>query len=84
MYCSNDLLVTTLHAMGRSFFDFVSEKEEDVVNGWINSVKGWGVNDLGQPSDGGFGYGRFTLLTQGRDSRFVYILTFKPALVLDP
>lgn len=69
MYCSNDLLVTTLSVMGRSFFDFIYEKDEEVVKNWINQVKTWGVNDLGQPSDGGFGYGWFTLLTRGRDSR---------------
>ncbi|KAF8073971.1 hypothetical protein FPV67DRAFT_1778536 [Lyophyllum atratum] len=68
LYCSNDYLVTTLSAMGRSFFDFVDEKDEETVRRWIDQVKGWGVNDLGQPSDGGFGYGGFTLLTKGRDS----------------
>ncbi|GLB38650.1 putative PAS fold [Lyophyllum shimeji] len=68
LYCSNDLLVTTLSAMGRSFYDFVDEKDEEMVRRWIDQVKSWGVNDLGQPSDGGFGYGGFTLLTKGRDS----------------
>ncbi|KAG5646008.1 hypothetical protein DXG03_004610 [Asterophora parasitica] len=68
LYCSNDNLIMTTSAMGQPFFDFVAEKDEDTVRNWIDSVKGWGVNDLGQPSDGGFGYGRFTLLTKGRDS----------------
>ncbi|KAF5377880.1 hypothetical protein D9615_006673 [Tricholomella constricta] len=68
LYCSNDLLVTTTSAMGHPFFDFVHEKDEETVRSWIDSVKGWGVNDLGQPSDGGFGYGCFTLLTKARDS----------------
>ncbi|RDB14703.1 hypothetical protein Hypma_016356 [Hypsizygus marmoreus] len=68
MYCSNDYLVTTLSAMTRSFFDFVHEKDESTVRSWIDCVKGWGVNELGQPSDGGFGFGRFVLLTKGRDS----------------
>ncbi|KAF8229637.1 hypothetical protein L208DRAFT_1401789 [Tricholoma matsutake] len=68
LYCLNDLLVTTLSAMGRSFFDYVAKKDEETVRSWIDCVKGWGVNELGQPSDGGFGFGRFVLLAQGRDS----------------
>lgn len=68
LYCSNDLLVSTTAAIGRSFFDFVVKKEEEIVRSWITCVKGWGVNESGQPSDGGFGFGRFTLLTEGRDS----------------
>ncbi|KAG6812302.1 hypothetical protein H0H92_003475 [Tricholoma furcatifolium] len=68
MYCSNDCLVTTLSAIGRPFFDYVHEADEETVKKWIETVKGWGVNDLGQPSDGGFGYGLFTLLAKGRDS----------------
>ncbi|KAF9465271.1 hypothetical protein BDZ94DRAFT_1214751 [Collybia nuda] len=68
LYCSNDLLVTTLSAVTRSFFDFVAKRHEETVRSWIDCVKGWGVNELGQPSDGGFGFGRFTLLAQGRDS----------------
>ncbi|KAG5638734.1 hypothetical protein H0H81_010544 [Sphagnurus paluster] len=68
LYCSNDNLITTTTAMGRSFYDFVHEKNEATVRSWIDAVKGWGVNELGQPSDGGFGYGCFTLLTKGRDS----------------
>jgi hypothetical protein len=68
LYCSNDLLVSTTSAIGRSFFDFVIKKEEDIVRSWITCVKGWGVNEIGQPSDGGFGFGRFVLLTEGRDS----------------
>ncbi|KAG6836080.1 hypothetical protein H0H93_011586 [Arthromyces matolae] len=65
MYCSNDCLVTTLNAMGRPFFDFVHESDEETVKKWIETVKGWGVNDLGQPSDGGCGYGCFKLLARG-------------------
>jgi len=68
MYCSNDLLVSTTSAIGRSFFDFVVKREEEIVRSWITCVKGWGVNESGQPSDGGFGFGRFVLLTEGRDS----------------
>ncbi|KAI6020303.1 hypothetical protein BKA83DRAFT_4464667 [Pisolithus microcarpus] len=59
-YCSNDLLFETTVVMGRSFYDFVSPKNEQ---------RAWGINERGQPSDGGFGFGRFTLLHKGRDSR---------------
>jgi hypothetical protein len=62
--------------MGRSFFDYVAKKDEETVRSWIDCVKGWGVNELGQPSDGGFGFGRFVLLAQGRDSTFVSRLLF--------
>ncbi|KAF9013153.1 hypothetical protein BDQ17DRAFT_1342857 [Cyathus striatus] len=68
LYCSNDLLVQTTSCTGRSFFDFVAKKDEDIVRSWIDCVKGWGVNERGQPSDGGFGFGKFALLTEGRDS----------------
>lgn len=67
-YCSNDLLLSTTAAIGRSFFDFVAKKDEDIVRSWIDVIKGWGVNERGAPSDGGFGFGRFGLLTEGRDS----------------
>ncbi|KAF8895588.1 hypothetical protein BD779DRAFT_1609090 [Infundibulicybe gibba] len=67
-YCSNDFLISTTSAIGRSFFDFVSKKDEDIVRSWIDVIKGWGVNERGQPSDGGFGFGRFVLLPEGRDS----------------
>ena len=69
LYCSNDSLIPTTTCMGRSFFDFVSRKDEDLVRSWIDVIKSWGVNERGQPSDGGFGYGKFTLLVRGRDSR---------------
>jgi len=68
LYCSNDLLISTTDAIGRSFYDFVAEKDEERVRSWIQCVKGWGVNEKGQPSDGGFGFGKFTLLAEGRDS----------------
>ncbi|KIK18622.1 hypothetical protein PISMIDRAFT_684071, partial [Pisolithus microcarpus 441] len=35
-------------------------------------VKAWGINERGQPSDGGFGFSRFTLLHKGRDSRCAF------------
>jgi len=68
IYCSNDNLISTTDVMGRPFFDFVSERNEELVRTWIDMVKGWGVNERGQPSDGGFGFGRFTLCLKGRDS----------------
>ncbi|RDX49966.1 hypothetical protein OH76DRAFT_1403214 [Lentinus brumalis] len=68
LYCSNDSLMSTTTCMGRSFFDFVSRKDEDLVRSWIDVIKSWGVNERGQPSDGGFGFGKFTLLVRGRDS----------------
>lgn len=69
LYCSNDSLMATTTCMGRSFFDFVSRKDEDLVRSWIDVIKSWGVNERGQPSDGGFGFGKFNLLVRGRDSR---------------
>ncbi|EIM85752.1 uncharacterized protein STEHIDRAFT_168836 [Stereum hirsutum FP-91666 SS1] len=68
IYCSNDTFLPTTTVMGRSFFDFVAKKDEDLVRSWIDAVKGWGVNERGQPSDGGFGFGKFQLYRQGRDS----------------
>ncbi|KAG7088093.1 hypothetical protein E1B28_012119 [Marasmius oreades] len=70
MYCSNDHLI---YAPGRinvweqrSFFDFIATKDEDRVRSWIDVVKSWGVNERGQPSDGGFGFGKFGLVSGGR------------------
>lgn len=54
---------------GRPFFDFVSARNEELVKTWIDMVKGWGVNERGQPSDGGFGFGKFALIAGGRNSR---------------
>ncbi|THH10813.1 hypothetical protein EW146_g8258 [Bondarzewia mesenterica] len=68
IYCSNDSFLSTTAVMGRSFFDFVAKKDEELVRSWIDAVKGWGVNERGQPSDGGFGFGKFMLCLQGRDS----------------
>ena len=71
VYCSNDSFLSTTVVMGRSFFDFVTKKDESLVRSWIDAVKGWGVNERGQPSDGGFGFGKFHLFVQGRDSRCI-------------
>ncbi|EIN12929.1 hypothetical protein PUNSTDRAFT_97905 [Punctularia strigosozonata HHB-11173 SS5] len=68
MYCSNDFLLQTTLCMGRSIYDFVAKKDEDLVRSWVDAVKGWGVNERGQPSDGGFGFGRFRCCRKGRDS----------------
>ncbi|KAH9841393.1 uncharacterized protein C8Q71DRAFT_700276 [Rhodofomes roseus] len=68
LYCSNDSLISTTRVMGRSFYDFVMSKDEVTVRAWIDVIKGWGVNERGQPSDGGFGFGKFTLCVGGRDS----------------
>ncbi|KAH9931642.1 uncharacterized protein BXZ73DRAFT_77666 [Epithele typhae] len=68
LYCSNDSLLPTTTCMGRSFFDFVSVKDEPLVRSWIDVIKSWGVNERGQPSDGGFGFGKFSLIVHGRDS----------------
>ncbi len=68
LYCSNDLLIDSGDSLGRSFFDYVSRNSETNVRDWINLVKGWGVNETGQPSDGGFGFGKFALLKEGRES----------------
>jgi hypothetical protein len=69
MYVTNDDLLPNRRAIGRSFFDFVVRSDEAIVRSWIDAVKGWGVNERGQPSDGGFGYGKFTVCLNGRDSR---------------
>ncbi|KAF8125185.1 hypothetical protein EV363DRAFT_1270219 [Boletus edulis] len=68
-YCSNDHLLSTTAVMGRSFFDFVAPRSDKIVRSWIDVIKEWGVNERGQPSDGGFGYGKFLLHPKGRDSR---------------
>lgn len=77
LYCSNDSLVSTTKAMGRDFFDFVIRRDEEKVRSWIDVVKGWGVNERGQPSDGGFGFGKFAMCVQGRDSRCVPVSGFR-------
>ena len=71
VYCSNDNFVSTTTVMGRPLFDFVVPRQEELVRSWIDAVKGWGVNERGQPSDGGFGYGKFLLYRPGRNSRSV-------------
>ncbi|THU97110.1 hypothetical protein K435DRAFT_663243, partial [Dendrothele bispora CBS 962.96] len=66
LYSSNSLLISDPQPTGRSFFDFVAKSDESIVREWISVVKGWGVNERGQPSDGGFGFGRFNLVVEGK------------------
>ena len=77
-YCSNDSFLSTTQILGRPFFDFVTKRDEALVRSWIDAVKGWGVNERGQPSDGGFGFGKFHLFPRGRDSVYVLLLFFFP------
>jgi hypothetical protein len=70
-YYSNHRLVTPAAATTRTFFDFVALQDEAVVRSWLEVIKTCGVNDRGHPSDGGFGYGRFLLCPEGRDSMCV-------------
>ncbi|ESK82972.1 potassium voltage-dependent transporter [Moniliophthora roreri MCA 2997] len=75
MYCSNDHLIDPPDKDGhlgwhhRSFFDFVSDSSTEQVKQWIDTVKSWGVNERGQPSDGGFGFGRFGLVRRGKATK---------------
>ena len=68
-YCSNECVFPTTAIMGRPFYDFVAPKDEDLVRSWIEACKTLGVSECGQPSDGGFGFGKFTAYLPGRDSR---------------
>ncbi|KII90935.1 hypothetical protein PLICRDRAFT_39514 [Plicaturopsis crispa FD-325 SS-3] len=68
VYCSNNDILDPTVAMNRSFFDFVTIEDEGLVRAWIEQVKTWGVNERGQPSDGGFGFGTFWACPTGRDS----------------
>ena len=78
IYCSNDSFLSTTQIMGRPFFDFVAGRDEALVRSWIDAVKGWGVNERGQPSDGGFGFGKFQLFPRGRDSVYVILSDLFP------
>ncbi|KAF8182279.1 hypothetical protein BJ912DRAFT_1124061 [Pholiota molesta] len=55
LYASNDLLLSSSAAIGRSFYDFVEAKDEAVVRSWIGCVKGWGVNEKGSRATAGSG-----------------------------
>nr|GAT55862.1 predicted protein [Mycena chlorophos] len=64
-------LIAPSAARRRPFFDFVARDDEALVRSWLGAVKTCGVNDRGQPSNGGFAYGRFLMCPQGRDSTAV-------------
>ncbi|CAK5270642.1 unnamed protein product [Mycena citricolor] len=65
---TNHQLVDAGSATTRPFFDFVAPDDEMVVRSWLCVVKRCGVNDHGQPSSGGFSYGRFLFFPRGRQS----------------
>ncbi|KAJ7133635.1 hypothetical protein C8R44DRAFT_772810 [Mycena epipterygia] len=65
---SNHHLILPAAATTRAFFDFVSHADETIVRSWLAAIKTCGVNDRGHPSGSGFGYGRFLLCAEGRDS----------------
>ncbi|KAJ7728839.1 hypothetical protein DFH07DRAFT_969744 [Mycena maculata] len=67
-YYSNAQLITPAAATRRAFFDFVARADEPVVRSWLEAIKTCGVNERGHPAGGGFGYGRFRLCIEGRDS----------------
>lgn len=71
LYCFNNPFLRIGTLAGLSFFDFVAARDEEFVRSLIMTVKGWGVNELGQPSDGGFGFGRFHLCLTRRGLRYV-------------
>ncbi|KAF8526092.1 hypothetical protein JB92DRAFT_2873302 [Gautieria morchelliformis] len=68
MYCTNDCILSAEKVFNRSFYDFVSPSDEANVRQWIDVSKGWGVSDMGTPSDGGFVFGSFKICIEGRDS----------------
>ncbi|KAJ6582795.1 hypothetical protein B0H10DRAFT_2098139 [Mycena sp. CBHHK59/15] len=67
-YYSNNQIISAAAATKRPFFDFVAVRDESVVRSWLDVIKACGVNERGHPSSGGFGYGRFLLCTEGRDT----------------
>lgn len=66
LYASNHLVLKGSELLGRSFFDFVAPEDVDIVRAWIVNVKSWGKAETGQPSGGGFGFGKFTLCPRGK------------------
>jgi len=67
LFCTNSMILDAQSCTGRSFFDFVSEQDEGLVRNWINNIKGSRL-EAGVTADTGFGYGRFELFPQGRQS----------------
>lgn len=68
IYMSNTRLLPPT-AEGRSFFDFVRMRDERLVRAWLEAIKGWDAGAGGLGEGGGFGYGRFGLVLDGRNSR---------------
>lgn len=68
LYISNDDIFSPQTVMDRSFFDFVSRSDEVRVRTAMETIKGWGVNERGHPSDGGFGFNKFRIVLRGKDS----------------
>lgn len=69
LYLVNEDIFPSALVKGRSFFDFVARSDEDKVRTAMETIKGWGVNERGSPSDGGFGFNRFKIFLKGRNSR---------------
>ncbi|KAG8880383.1 hypothetical protein FRB98_005144 [Tulasnella sp. 332] len=67
LFCTNNMILDPQAVTNRSFFDFVSEQDEGLVRSWINNIKGSRIEG-GVTTDTGFGYGRFELCPQGRQS----------------
>jgi hypothetical protein len=67
MHCTDDNFLPANLVAGRSIYDFVAERDEPEVRSWIDMAKGWGIEGP-EPSEGGFGYGRFHLCIPGRNS----------------
>jgi len=68
LFCTNNLILDAQVVKDRSFYDFVAEQDEGLVKSWINNLKG-NRAEGGVATDSGFGYGRFELCPQGRDSQ---------------
>jgi len=67
LHCTNSMILDAASCTGRSFFDFISEQDEGLVRNWINNIKG-NRAESGVTNDTGFGYGRFEIFPQGRQS----------------
>ncbi|EJC98125.1 uncharacterized protein FOMMEDRAFT_171474 [Fomitiporia mediterranea MF3/22] len=67
-YANNDDILPRSLVLNRSFYDFVTPGDESRLRKALDAVKGWGVNERGHPSDGGFAFNRFHLYLRGRDS----------------
>lgn len=68
IFATNDEIVPKSLVMGRSFYDFVMPGDETRIRQAMDMVKGWGVDESGFPSEGGFAFNRFKMCLKGRDS----------------